>query len=384
MSFKFKIFKQINFSSSFGLKRSYQSSHSPDSEALLVLLRHGESIWNLENRFTGWCDVPLTKQGIEEAIEAGAILALRNHKFDVAFSSELQRAFETCELALEKINENNANKCEVIRSWRLNERHYGSLQGRKKDDPHLQKIYGEDNMVEWRRSYAARPPEMEEDHPFFIPPPAPLTESLQDCLARTSDFYEESIKPRLLAGEKVLVVAHANTIRALVKTVDDISDEDIRDLRIPNSIPLVYRLHPETLEPLAESDEWGFQGEYLTSWERANTAVRAVERSKKRVLQALFRALDEKEEGFITSLQFQKWTASSAAGQIKSSKSQEDEKNSDSVESIHKRQTRTFHFFRKWGLFDVNRKITFDEFITLSSEFWDSRDHFRMMKVQKK
>jgi 2,3-bisphosphoglycerate-dependent phosphoglycerate mutase len=131
----------------------------------------------------------------------------------------------------------------------LNERHYGSLQGLKKDDPDLIKMHGAKQMEDWRRSFEARPPPMDETHPFWEPPPAPLTESLQDCLQRTSKFYDRAIKPRLLNGDKVLVVAHANTIRALVKKVDDISDENIRDLRIPNSIPLVYRLHGQTLEP---------------------------------------------------------------------------------------------------------------------------------------
>mmetsp|Transcript_5053 Transcript_5053/g.6544 ORF Transcript_5053/g.6544 Transcript_5053/m.6544 type:complete len:379 (-) Transcript_5053:145-1281(-) len=350
------------------------------NEALLVLLRHGESLWNSENRFTGWCDVHLTEDGEEEAIEAGTVLASRGHSFDVAFTSTLHRASHSLDLAMSKINEGNTIDTEIIRSWRLNERHYGSLQGRVKDDPKLIKFYGLENILEWRRSFTARPPPMDETHPFYQPPPAPTTESLEDCLSRTSDFYEENIKPRLLAGQKVLVVAHANSIRALVKEVDDISDEDIRDLRIPNSIPLLYRLHPETLEPVAESDEWGFQGEYLTSWERVNTTVRAVERSQRRVLQALFRALDENSDGFITGIEFQKWAMSNMSNISGQTIPQQHTHQSETNDP--KMPPRVLEeLFQKWGLAHLDRKIAFEEFLTLSSEFWDCKDHFRMMKL---
>ena len=234
--------------------------------------------------------------------------------------------------------------------------------------------------------------------------------------------------------DQVLVVAHANTIRALVKTVDEISDEDIRDLRIPNSIPLVYRLHPASLKPgledppfataclsppterscpglgaismvipsshpvphtlapvcvyfhcaVAEADAWGFQGEYLTSWRRADTAVRAVERSQRRVLQALFRAMDKKGEGFITPAAFQKWVLAtgSRSSSAKSSTSNEDQRKGSHIVASHKMTPKSLNFFKKYGLLDPDHRIDFEEFSDLSAEFWDSRDHFRMVSVE--
>ena len=315
-----------------------------------MLLRHGESVWNREDRFTGWCDVPLTSEGELEAVEAGRVLATRGIDFDIAYTSDLRRASQTCALCLAAAHDERkqrggvksgrggsgigspVGRTRVVRSWHLNERHYGNLQGLKKDDHMLMKKYGKSDIFEWRRSYDGRPPPIDAGHPFWQPPPAPQTESLRDCQKRVELYYMEEILPRLELGAKVLVVAHANTIRALVKVVDAISDADIRDLRIPNSVPLLYRLRrvkrggsrgdplaglhmPGNLEPAGESDEWGFQGEYLTSWQRADTLL-AVERSQRRVLQAIFRAMDEEGRGFITAAQFQKWAMTTAGCKI--------------------------------------------------------------------
>jgi bisphosphoglycerate-dependent phosphoglycerate mutase len=225
--------------------------------------------------------------GEEEAVEAGEVLAARGFKFDVAFTSRLGRASKTARLALQNVPGNRVcvpqtpeerlalgihkssdplqrllpppsfpsvgSAVKLIHATSLNERHYGILQGLKKDDPDLLNLYGETDLFEWRKSYSGRPPPIVAGHPFWQPPPAPLTESLEDCQVRVDSYYNREIRPYLTAGATVFVVAHANTIRALVKTIDSISDEDIRGLRIPNSIPLVYRLHPETLEPVAES-----------------------------------------------------------------------------------------------------------------------------------
>lgn len=415
----------------FAQRRRFASSTSTTHNAAthtIVLLRHGESIWNRENRFTGWCDVPLTAGGKLEATEAGRVLAMRGFKFDVAFTSELRRASRTCELCLAEqrvsdsgpTNKQKENKIptRVIRSWELNERHYGNLQGLKKDDHTLIKKYGKSDIFEWRRSYDSRPPPIDAGHPFWQPPPAPQTESLRDCQERVEQYYRSTILPYVKSGAKVLVVAHANTIRAMVKVVDDISDEDIRDLRIPNSIPLLYRLKrsdqngcssssgPGNLEPLGESDEWGFQGEYLTSWQRADKLL-AVERSQKRVLQAVFRAIDTEDRGYITAAEFQKWATSTSGGKImpsgssiaqkKKAKSSLKNSLSRTDEEIYKEEIsnknagmglpsdplqfklnqKTLHFFRKHRVSDPHTQIDFNYFMALSAEFWNSRDHFR-------
>ena len=235
--------------------------------------------------------------------------------------------------------------------------------------------HGEDKVKEWRRSYKARPPPIAPGHAYYRPPPAPLTESLEDCQSRVEAFYGEEIRPYLEAGAKVLVVAHANTLRALVKTVDNISDEDIRGLRIPNSIPLVYRLDPDTMEPVAEADEWGFQGEYLTSWRRADTQVRAVERSQRRVLQALFRAMDKRDEGTISAHAFQKWViGSSGAAVCQVSPSVPGSSGGGGScggvsggLSTYRLNRVTRSFFEEHGLLDPDRRIDFKEFIELSA-----------------
>ena len=213
----------------------------------LVLVRHGESTWNLENRFTGWTDVPLSLRGVEEARAAGRLLHDEGFRFDVTFSSVLKRAIQTLQIALEEMD---AVWLPVERSWRLNERHYGALQGLNKKE--TQEKYGEKQLFAWRRGYAVMPPALADDdprHPRFdsryagLPPEIlPATESLQIVVGRFLPYWYDRIVPRLARGENVLVAAHGNSLRALVKHLDGISDEEIPELNIPTGIPLVYEL----------------------------------------------------------------------------------------------------------------------------------------------
>jgi 2,3-bisphosphoglycerate-dependent phosphoglycerate mutase len=213
----------------------------------LVLLRHGESSWNLENRFAGWTDVPLSPRGVEEAHAAGRLLREEGLRLDVTYTSLLKRAILTLQIALEEMD---ALWLPVERSWRLNERHYGALQGLNKKE--TQDKYGEKQLFAWRRSYAVTPPALANDdprHPRFDPryaglPPEilPAAESLQIVVGRFLPFWYDRIVPRLARGETVLVAAHGNSLRALVKHLDGISDEEIPELNIPTGIPLVYDL----------------------------------------------------------------------------------------------------------------------------------------------
>lgn len=213
----------------------------------LVLLRHGQSQWNLENRFTGWVDVDLTEQGRDEARNAGRLLAAEGLRFDIVFTSVLQRAIKTLWLALEEMEQ---PWVDVDRHWRLNERHYGALQGLDKAE--TTERHGADQVHIWRRSYDTPPPEMSTDdagHPCNDPRYAPLdarvlpgTESLALTLERVLPYWHDAIAPRLKAGQNVLVAAHGNSLRALVKYLDNVADDEITGLNIPTGIPLRYRL----------------------------------------------------------------------------------------------------------------------------------------------
>ncbi|MDO5654132.1 MAG: 2,3-diphosphoglycerate-dependent phosphoglycerate mutase [Brachymonas sp.] len=213
----------------------------------LVLIRHGESTWNLENRFTGWSDVGLTPTGVAQATEAGKLLKEQGLHCDAAYTSMLKRAIHTMWHTLD------AMECPWLPTdcdWRLNERHYGALQGLNKSET-AQK-YGDEQVLVWRRSYDTPPPAMAADDPqserndpryAHLPAGAvPLTECLKDTVARVMPYWDEKIVPSLLAGKRVMIVAHGNSIRALVKHLDQISDSDIVGLNIPNGIPLVYEL----------------------------------------------------------------------------------------------------------------------------------------------
>lgn len=221
----------------------------------LVLLRHGESSWNKENRFTGWTDVDLSKKGVEEAQQAGRALELEGWQFDVAFTSVLTRANRTLNLVLEELKQ---LWIPVVKSWRLNERHYGALQGLDKAETAAR--HGEDQVKLWRRSYAVPPPALEPGderwpgrdrrYAHLKESELPMTESLKDTVARVLPLWEAEVAPALRQGKTVLVTAHGNSLRALVKVLDKISDQDILELNIPTGIPLCYALD-EALRPVA-------------------------------------------------------------------------------------------------------------------------------------
>jgi 2,3-bisphosphoglycerate-dependent phosphoglycerate mutase len=220
----------------------------------LVLIRHGESQWNLENRFTGWVDVDLTPTGIQQAIQAGESLKAAGYDFDIAYTSVLKRAIRTLWHAQEAMDR---LWLPVVHSWRLNERHYGALAGLNKTETAAK--YGDEQVHIWRRSYDIRPPLLDPNDPrtSFNDPrysklkkeEIPLGECLKDNVARVLPLWEESIAPALRSGKRVLIAAHGNSIRSLVKYLDDVSDSDIMEINIPNGIPLVYELD-DNLKPI--------------------------------------------------------------------------------------------------------------------------------------
>ncbi len=241
----------------------------------LVLCRHGQSTWNLENRFTGWTDVDLTDQGCTEAKNAGKELARLGFRFDIAYTSVLKRAIRTLWLMLDEMD---LMWIPVDRTWRLNERHYGALQGLNKAETAAK--HGEDQVKIWRRSYDTPPPPLEttdERHPAHDPryhaiTGLPGTESLKDTLARVLPFWQDSVAPRLLRGENVLVTAHGNSLRAMVKMLDNMSERDILEFNIPTGIPMLYTLDAQ-LRPLKR--------EYLGDQAAIRKAAEAVARQGK-------------------------------------------------------------------------------------------------------
>ena len=220
----------------------------------LVLVRHGESSWNLENRFTGWTDVDLTPTGVAQAKEAGRLLKVEGYEFDVAYTSVLKRATRTLWHCLDEMDR---TWLPVVHSWRLNERHYGALQGLDKGE--TARKYGDAQVLVWRRSYDTPPPSLEATDPRseradiryakLQADQVPLTECLKDTVARVLPFWNESMAPAIQAGKRIVVAAHGNSIRALIKYLDNISDDDIVGVNIPNGIPLVYELGAD-LKPI--------------------------------------------------------------------------------------------------------------------------------------
>jgi len=221
----------------------------------LVLIRHGQSTWNLENRFTGWVDVDLTALGVSQAQEAGQKLKAHGFDFDIAYTSVLKRAVWTLWHALDGLER---TWLPVVHSWRLNERHYGALSGLNKADTTAR--YGDAQVLQWRRSYDTPPPALDPADPRcerndvryagLQEGDVPLTECLKDTVARVLPFWENSIAPSIRAGQRVLIVAHGNSIRALIKHLDGISNDDIVGLEIPNGVPVVYELDAE-LRPIS-------------------------------------------------------------------------------------------------------------------------------------
>ncbi len=213
----------------------------------LVLIRHGQSLWNKENRFTGWTDVPLSELGIQEAVNAGKLLKEKGFSFDMAYTSYLKRAIDTLTYVLKEMGEENIP---VEKSWKLNERHYGALQGLNKKETADE--YGDEQVLIWRRSFDTKPPLLKADDeraPKFekkykdIPESElPLGESLKDTIERFIPYYLNEIAPKIEEGKNILIAAHGNTLRALVKYIENISNEDIIELNIPTGVPLIYEL----------------------------------------------------------------------------------------------------------------------------------------------
>jgi 2,3-bisphosphoglycerate-dependent phosphoglycerate mutase len=238
----------------------------------LVLIRHGESTWNLENRFTGWTDVELTPTGVAQAQQAGRLLKEAGYDFDVAYTSVLKRAVWTLWHALDQMDR---TWLPVVHDWRLNERHYGALQGLNKGD--MAKQYGDAQVLVWRRSYDTPPPALDAADPRgqrqdiryakLQPDQIPLTECLKDTVARVLPFWNESVAPAIKAGQRIVIAAHGNSIRALVKYLDNIDDNEIVGVNIPNGIPLVYELDAD-LKPI--------RSYYLGDAEAAAKAAAAV------------------------------------------------------------------------------------------------------------
>lgn len=238
----------------------------------IVLLRHGESVWNKENRFTGWTDVDLSERGIQEAHKAGQVLKEQGFEFDIAFTSVLKRAIRTLWIVLDELDQ---MYIDVYRSWRLNERHYGALQGLNKSET-AQK-FGEDQVKIWRRSYDIPPPELDpsderwpgHDRRYnnLKPEEVPRTECLKDTIERFLPYWFNTIVPTIEAGKSVIIAAHGNSLRGLVKHLDNISDEDIIGLNIPTGMPLVYELNDD-LTPI--------QHYYLGDEEEVKKAMEAV------------------------------------------------------------------------------------------------------------
>jgi 2,3-bisphosphoglycerate-dependent phosphoglycerate mutase len=238
----------------------------------VVMIRHGESEWNKENRFTGWTDVKLSEKGIQEAIEGGRVLKREGYLFDIAYTSVLSRAIKTLWLVLEEMD---LMWIPVYRDWRLNERHYGALQGLDKAETAQQR--GVELVTQWRRSYDIRPPALTPDDPRhpgndpryagLHPDELPLTECLKDTVDRCLPYAQETIAPEIQSGKRVLIVAHGNSLRGLVKHVDRIPDDKIAAVNIPTGIPLVYEL---------EDDLTPIRSFYLGDSEKVKQATRAV------------------------------------------------------------------------------------------------------------
>ena len=220
----------------------------------IVLLRHGESVWNKENRFTGWTDVDLSEKGKEEAKKGGELLKKEGYVFDIAFTSVLKRAIRTLWIALDQMD---LMWIPVYNSWRLNERHYGDLQGLNKSE--MAEKFGEEQVLIWRRSYDIPPPSLKQNDPRSpVNDPRykdmdakdiPLTECLKDTVARFLPYWHETIAPAIKKGKRVIIAAHGNSLRALVKYLDNVSDEEIVKLNIPTGVPLVYELD-NNLKPI--------------------------------------------------------------------------------------------------------------------------------------
>ncbi len=220
----------------------------------LVLVRHGQSMWNLENKFTGWTDVPLSEKGVQEAIDAGRVLKEKGFSFDIAFTSVLKRAEDTLGYILKELGEENI---EIKRSWKLNERHYGALQGLNKDE--TRDKYGADQVLLWRRSVDVRPPELDVNDPRYpgndpkysklSDEELPKTENLQDTIKRVLEYWNSDIRPELEKKKQAIIAAHGNSLRGLIKYLDNMTDEDVIKLELETGNPICYELD-DNLKPI--------------------------------------------------------------------------------------------------------------------------------------
>lgn len=299
------------------LLRSFRKGHARRldggrSVSTLILLRHGQSVWNGHEghgaRFTGWADVPLTVRGRVEAVAAGQLLRQRGFtagRVDVAFTSELERAHETCELALASMagpEQDSWSSDRIRRDERLNERHYGVVQGEFKHDPEVLERFGRKTVREWRRSMHAKPPALCESHEHWRPPPAPTTESLADCQERALDCYHTTIAPALFDEDlptppderTVVVVAHSNTIRSLIAAFDRVPHDSVPKLHVPNSVPILYRFDRTTRAPISaklQSKAGGSHARWLLSAENHKKVRQAIQPGGT-LTRAFFDALD--------------------------------------------------------------------------------------------
>lgn len=294
-------------------------THVRRQVSTLILLRHGQSQWNgPASRFSGWCDVPLTVRGRVEAVAAGQLLrskGFKASKVDVAFTSELQRAHETCELVLASMagpDQHTWSSERIRKDMRLNERHYGIVQGLSKNDPALLKQYSPERVLSWRRSMYEKPPPLDETHEYWLPPPAPLTESLYECQKRAIACFETRIAPALFEEEglptppderTVVVVAHSNTIRSLMAAFDEVPEELVPKLHVPNSVPILYRFNRETRKPVSnklQAAAGGSHSRWLVSAEN-HRAVRKALQDGGLLTRALFDAFDADGSYTLTS-----------------------------------------------------------------------------------
>jgi 2,3-bisphosphoglycerate-dependent phosphoglycerate mutase len=245
-------------------------------------LSRSQSTWNLENRFTGWVDVPLTPLGVEEAKRGGQALKAEGFQFDVAYTSVLRRAIKTCWTVLDELEQNFVP---VKQEWRLNERHYGALQGLNKSETAA--LHGEEKVTLWRRSYDVPPPPYEPSHPYFVgsdrrykglnPKDLPLTESTKTTGDRVLPLWESTLKPAIASGQRLIVVAHGNSLRALVKSIDNFSDDAIVKLNIPTGVPLVYQFDPVTWKPIPQKGRMdGLSGRYVGDLDAIAAEVKKV------------------------------------------------------------------------------------------------------------
>jgi 2,3-bisphosphoglycerate-dependent phosphoglycerate mutase len=283
------------------------SSTPKNSPSTVVLLRHGQSLWNKIPTFTGWCDVPLTDVGIEQAKDAARVMKEKGLDFDMVYSSELRRAYESAEAVLDVLSgttmSNSRKPIKLVKAWELNERHYGELQGFSKLNPELISIYGEEQMAAWRREMRGTPPPMDEAHPYYQPPPAPLTESLYDCQKRVLKYWHGTIVPAMLNNHNtILIAAHANTIRSLIAYLDNVPDNTVPHIHIPNSVPCVYKIDPTTGEavkqnfsPLSKS-----KGNWLLSTENQDRLVEKLGIDSESFARSTFNAWDTDEDGLLT------------------------------------------------------------------------------------